>query len=220
MNRRSSENEYVVEIRRRAGSLREIRTSRERRFLVVNDPATKRFLEVGAALGEHDVMELTGRLARSAGLELAYRMLARRSRSEWEIRKALATEGIGDAGVVDEIVETLRRQGYIDDRRFAEGFVRYVMQHRPSGPYVLRKRLRDVGVSEDIIDLEVKNAFALATEKTVALKLAARRIDTTISRERAVRRMHGFLTRRGFSNGVVSDVCAMILRGEIAGEDG
>lgn len=210
----------MVEVRRRAGSLREIRTSRERRFLVVNDPATKRFLEVGAELDGRDIEELRGPIARSAGLELAYRMLARRSRSEWEIRKTLADEGIGDAGVVEEIAETLRRQGYIDDRRFAEGFVRYVMQHRPSGPYMLRKRLRDVGVSEDIIDLEIRNAFARTTERAVALKLAARRIDATIGRERAVRRMHGFLTRRGFSSGVVNDVCAMILRGEIAGEDG
>ncbi len=209
----------MVEVRRRAGSLREIRTSHERRFLVVNDPGTKRFLEVGAELGEHDIVELTGRVARSAGLELAYRMLARRGRSEWEIRKSLAGEGIIDAGVVEEIVGILSRQGYIDDRRFAEAFVRYVMQHRPSGPHVLRKRLRDAGVSEDIIDLEIHNAFARTTERAVAVKLASRRIDTTIGRERVVRRIHGFLTRRGFSGGVVNDVCAMILRGEIAGED-
>ncbi len=210
----------MVEVRRRAGPLREIRTSRERRFLVVNDPGTKRLLEVGAELGERDIVELRGRIASSAGLELAYRMLARRSRSEWEIRKALADEEITDTGVVEEIVGILSRQGYIDDRRFAEAFVRYVMQHRPSGPYVLRKRLRDAGVSEDIIDLEIRNAFARTTERAVAVRLASRRIDTKIGRERAVRRIHGFLTRRGFSGGVVNDVCAMILRGEIAREDG
>jgi SOS response regulatory protein OraA/RecX len=37
-------------------------------------------------------------------------------------------------------------------------------------------------------------------------------------RERAARRMAGFLSRRGFSPGIVGDICAGILRGEITGE--
>lgn len=210
----------MVEVRRRGGSLREIRTSRESRFLVVKDPAVERLFEVGTALTEHDLEELSGPIARRAGLELSYRMLSRRDRTEWEIRSALSGEGIENHEIVDDIVYTLDRQGYLDDRRMAAGYIHYMIEHRPAGPHLLRRKLRDVGVREDIIELEVDAAFARTGEREIAVKLTARRFDPRQERTRAVRRIHGLLSRRGFTSGVVNDICAMILRGEITDGDG
>ena len=210
----------MVEVRRRGGFLREIRTSRERRFLVAASPAVERFLEVGTALSGRDLEELSGPVARSAGLELSYRMLSRRDRTEWEISSALAGEGIGDPAIVGDIIHTLQRQGYLDDRRLSEGFVRYTMQHRPAGPHLLRRKLRNRGVGEDIVESVVHDAFAGAGEREIAVKLALRRFDPRLERARAVRRIHGLLTRRGFTAGVVNDICAMILRGETRDWDG
>lgn len=210
----------MVEVRRRGGSLREIRTSREGRFLVAASPAVKRLLEVGAALSGRDLEELAGPFARSAGLELSYRMLSRRDRTEWEIRSALAGEGIEDPAIVGDIIQTLHRQGYLDDRRLAEGFVRYTMQHRPAGPHLLRGKLRNRGIGEDIVESVVHGAFRDTGEREIAGKLAARRADPRQERRRAVRRIHGLLTRRGFTTGVVNDICATILREGARDEDG
>ncbi len=220
MSRHNNGHETVVEVRRRGGSLREIRTSRERRFLVVKSPAVERFLEVPTALSGRDLEELSGPIARCAGLELSYRMLSRRDRTEWEIRSALAGEGIENPAIVEDIVNTLHRQGYLDDRRLAEGFIRYTMQHRPAGPYLLRKKLRNLGVPEDIVESAVRDAFRDAGEREIAVELAARRFDPRQERTRAVRRIHGFLSRRGFTTAVVNDICAMILRRETRDEDG
>ena len=219
MSRNGSEPEVVVEVRRRAGSLREILTSRERRFLVVKTPAVERLLEIGAILAGSDVEELTGPSARAAGLELSYRMLSRRDRTEWEIRRALDGAGIDDPGIVGEIVQTLRRQGYLDDRRLTETYIRYTMQHRPAGPHLLRKKLREVGVGEDIIESQLRALFTRTGEREIATRLAAGRIDPRGERTRMVRRIQGLLTRRGFSSSVVNDICAMVLRGEITEED-
>jgi SOS response regulatory protein OraA/RecX len=220
VSRRAEEHETVVEVRRRGGSLREIRTSRERRFLVVTSPAVERFFEVGAAISERDLEELSGPSARSAGLELSYRMLSRRDRTEWEIRSALAGEGIEDPTVVGDIVHTLYRQGYLDDRRLAEGFIRYTMRQRPAGPHLLRKKLRNLGVPEDIVESVLHDTFRDVSERGIAVKLAVRRFDPHEERARAVRRIHGFLSRRGFTAAVVNDICAMILRGETRDENG
>ena len=147
-------------------------------------------------------------------------MLSRRDRTEWEIQRALAGEGIDDPRIVEEIVQTLRRQGYLNDRRLTEVYIRYTMQHRPAGPHLLRKKLRDVGVGEDIIESEIRTLFDRAGEREIAMKLAAGRIDPRSERTRTVRRIQGLLTRRGFTSGIVNDICAMILRGEITEEDG
>jgi len=219
MNRRTKEHEIVAEVRRRGGPLREIRTSRESRFLVVKEPATERLLEVGASLTGRDLEELSGPVARRAGLEISYRMLSRRDRTEWEIRTALSREGIDDPAVVGDIVQTLHSRGYLDDRRLAEGLIRYMMEHRPAGPHLLRRKLRDVGVAEDIIKSEVDAAFTRTGERKIAMKLAVRRFDPRQERTRAVRRIHGLLTRRGFTSAVVNGVCAMVLRGGITDDD-
>lgn len=220
MNSRDADRETVVALRRRGGSLREIRTSRDRTFLVVASPAVERYLTVGTVLTERDCAELAGPAARSAGLELSYRKLSRGDRTEQEIRDVLAAEGIESASIADDIVETLGRRGYIDDRRLAEGYVRYTMRHRPAGPHLLRKRLRDRGVPADIVESVVHDAFREAGERDVAMTLASRRFDRRRDRTGAVRRLHGLLMRRGFSTGVVNDICAHFLRGGTGDENG
>jgi regulatory protein len=210
--------EQVVEVRRRAGKLRELRTSRGRKFIVLRDLQTEQLLEVGTELDGKKLEEIEGPLARTAGLALAYRLLSVRDRTEWEIRKSLADEGIARPEVVGDIVETLQRQGYVDDRRFASDFVGYMTAHRPSGPYLLKRKLRKVGVSEDIIEAEVGAVLTPEREREIALLLARKKLKGQAPNERAVRRIHGILTRRGFCSSVVDDICRRVLIGEIVGE--
>lgn len=193
----------------------EVRTSRKRRFLVLRDAVSRRLLEVGTVLTGKDLEDLEGSFAVSAGLALSYRLLSGRDRTEWEIRSSLAGEGIVRPQVVGDIVETLRRQGYLDDRRLAADYIRYMTNHRPSGPHLLRQKLKRMGVSEDIIESEIHSAFSRKDEREIALELARQRFKGGMGRERAVRRIQGFLTRRGFQGNVVNEICAKILRGEI-----
>ena len=216
MGNRSRGIERVIIVRRRAGQLREIVTSGERRFLVLKGPRTDRLLEVGTELCGRDLEELDGPLAHTAGIALAYRLLSVRDRSEWEIRSALSREVRSE--VVEEIVQVLKRQGYLDDRRFASGYVRYMMDHRPSGPHLLRRKLRRAGIDGDIVEAEMSSAMPPEHEQEVARELARGKLKGSVDRKRSVRRIHDFLIRRGFSNDTVNDICARILRGEITGE--
>jgi regulatory protein len=208
----SGECERITVIKRRAGGLRELGTSAGSTFLVLKNPRTERFLEVGTVLGRRDMEKLGGECASAAGLAFSYGLLSRRDRTESEIRTRLAGEGIVAPEIVEGILETLRRQGYLDDRRFAADFIRHRIAHRPSGPHLLRQKLMRFGVEEGIIDSEIGRALPLEREREIALELARRRFDTRIERRRAVRRVHGLLSRRGFSSGVVNEICSGLLR--------
>jgi regulatory protein len=219
VSHRSNEPDTVVEVRRRAGKLREIRTTRGRRFLVLREPSADHYLEIGVPLDEADIEKLETHFALSAGTAYAYRLLSMRDRTEREIRDALAAEGIAVSGVVDEVVAALKRQGYLDDRRLASGYIRFMLEHRPSGPHLLRRKLRQVGVDEVIVEDELAKAISPELEREVAERLARVKLRGEAKRERGVRRVHGFLSRRGFSSSVVNGICARIMRGEIPGED-
>jgi len=209
----------VSEVRRRAGKLREIRTVSGRRFLVLKDTPADRFLEAGRPIGPEEIEELETELALPAGMAYAYRLLAIRDRTEREIRTSLAGEGITAPPVVDEIITSLKRQGYLDDRRLASGYIRYRMEHHPSGPHLLRRKLRQAGVEKNVIDDEIALALSAGYEARAAEQLARDRLRGETDRKRGARRVHGFLSRRGFSNSVVNDICVRIVRGEIHGED-
>jgi regulatory protein len=210
--------ERITEIRRRAGRLREIETSAGRTFLVLKGPATNRFLEVGTELDDRDLEELKGPIARSAGLARVYRLLAARDRSEHEIREALFGEGIEEPEVVGGIIEELTSRGFLDDRRLAAGYIRYMSEHRPSGAFLLRRKLKRRGIDDRIIDLELETALPPDREREIAHRLARGRLRAGQDRERSTRRMHGYLSRRGFGSRVVNEICAAIMRGEFTGE--
>ena len=219
VNRPNEMHDEVSEVRRRAGKLREIRTIDGRRFLVLKDTPADRFLDAGRSIGPNEIKELETELALPAGMAFVYRLLAIRDRTEREIRTSLAGEGISAPPVVDEIITSLKRQGYLDDRRLASGYIRYTMEHRPSGPHLMRRKLRQAGVEDSIIEEEIASAISTGYEARAAGRLARDKLRGERDRKRGARRVHGFLSRRGFSSSVVNDICAGIVRGEIPGED-
>jgi regulatory protein len=219
--------ESVAHVRRRWGKLYVVTTSEGRRFLVLRDPSSERFLKAGAPLDHEALAALAGPLARTAGMALGYRLLGVRDRTEREMRDALVAEGIETPEVIDDIVGTLRRQGYLDDRRLASQYVQYLAKRKPSGPHLVRRKLREAGVSEEILEEEIREALSPEQEREMAEELVRRKLATMKGmktagqkeREQAVRRIHGFLSRRGFSERVVSGICSKILRGKMPGEN-
>lgn len=184
----------------------------------MKDTGAERFLEVGTHLEASDIEELGTIHALAAGKALAHRLLARRDRTEKEIRDALAEEGISDVPVADDVVASLKRNGYLDDRRLAAGYIRFRLEHKPAGPRLLRRRLGQLGIDEAIIDAEIESAFEPGLELEIALRLAKAKMRGERERERGARRVHGFLSRRGFDSAIVNDICIQILKREISGE--
>ena len=221
----------IVSVSRSAGSLRRVAISSGRSYLVLKGSGTERFLEEGAVLDRNDIEELEGPVARAAGLAHALRFLSRRERTELEVRDALRAEGIDNPASMDYIVETLKGKNLLNDRRFASELIAYRLRRNPAGPALLRRKLSGAGVPAEIADELLAEAFPPGEEKRIASRLAIDRLARTrpavgqdgqtvsrADREKTARRLGGFLARRGFSAGIVGDICAGILRGEITGE--
>jgi regulatory protein len=142
-----------------------------------------------------DRPDLSPTLARQRAL----RRLARRDHSEAELRRSLTRDGFPDA-IVDATLTRLRAEKYLDDQGFAARFARSRVAHHGLGRNRVRQALRARGVSRGIIDKGVAEALRDVSE-VEALEALARRYWRQHGRDeplRRIRKLWGFLLRRGF----------------------
>jgi regulatory protein len=104
------------------------------------------------ALGRPEVDALDAKAARAAALDA----LARRDHSAEDLRRKLLDKGY-DAVVVAPLLEALRAEKLLDDRRYTENFVAYHAA-RGQGPLRIRAELRRHGLEGALIE-ESLDAF-------------------------------------------------------------
>jgi regulatory protein len=180
-------------------------------------------LRVGDRLGPARVAELEGEDEEYRAREAALRLLAHRSRSVAELRRGLERRGLSP-GAVEGTLAWLDARGYLDDRAFAESFVRDRLRLRPRGRAALERELRAKGVDEGTARGAVETVMAAegGDEATMALDAArewARRNGGLVreagrspdQRQRARRRLYGHLARRGFPPDAVRSALARVL---------
>jgi regulatory protein len=172
-------------------------------------------LAVGDALDPAAAADLEREDEGYRAREAAIRLLAHRARSEAELRQRLARRDFAPA-LVDRTLAWLDERGYLDDRAFAEAFVRDRLRLRPRGRIGLIQELRRKGVdgntaeaaTDAVMAAEGVNDGGLALEtarawarKNAPLVRAARRDAEQCGRAR--RRLYGHLARRGFTPGPI-----------------
>jgi len=145
---------------------------------------------------------------RRSALGEAAALLARRARTESELRAALDSRH--EAEAVDAAVERLRSLGYLNDAAWTRHFVEG-RRARGRGGRVLRRELADRG-----IDAQLAESALEGRDEREAARAAARprlRSLAGLDRERRYRRLAGFLARRGFASDVVASTLHELLDG-------
>lgn len=129
-----------------------------------------------------------------AAVQAALRLVARRARTEQELREALAAAH--DEAASGAAVARLLELGYLDDREWARA---YVARRRSQvrGRALLRRELLASGVSA----ADAAEALAAHEELDAARRAIAGRNHAlrSVEPDRRRRRLSGFLMRRGFS---------------------
>jgi regulatory protein len=141
----------------------------------------------------------------------AIRRLARRDHSVAELRQALL-EREHEPAEVEEALERLRRERYLDDTGYAERFARSRMVHQGLGRLRVRQGLRQRGVDRGTIEAGIAGALREVDEREVLDGLARRywRQHTRVEPPRRLPRLWAFLLRRGFASGLVRErLCAL-----------
>lgn len=142
--------------------------------------------------------------------EAALSLLAHRARARAELRRRLRRKDFPD-DVIDDVLGWLDERGYVDDRAFAESFVRDRLNLRPRGRLGLIHELRKKGVDDAVAEAAIEGVMARQDVDETALATAAAEDwarknrsalrSAAASREarlRTRRRLYGHLARRGF----------------------
>jgi regulatory protein len=129
-------------------------------------------------------------------LDAAYRFLGRRDRTVAEVRERLHADEI-DADVIDETIEELARQGYLDDARYAQRFAEDRRTIDAWGAERIERRLLAVGVAPALIAAAIGERGA-AEELEAALVVLRRRFPRAPTDDRDRERALGMLVRKGY----------------------
>ncbi len=139
--------------------------------------------------------------------------LTRRDLSRWELEQALLTRGLEPEDVAEEIAR-LEGVGLIDDGALAEMIVRTQHERKGLGRGALVAELRRRRVEQHHIDGALER-LGVDDELQRARELAERRAPQMMSldKETAVRRLSGYLLRKGYPSGIVRTVVDEALSG-------
>ncbi|MDM8530536.1 RecX family transcriptional regulator [Anaerolineales bacterium HSG25] len=161
-------------------------------------------LKKGQELTEAEITELTAEGELHKLYEQALRYLGYRARSEGEMRQHLLGKGHAEQ-TVEETIDRLRGEGYVNDEEFARLWLADREQLRPRGARALRYELRQKGVNDAVIeqvltDLDEEHSAWAAIQPKLR---QWRALDWRSFQKKGM----GFLSRRGFGYDVCRIVC-------------
>jgi regulatory protein len=160
-------------------------------------------LRLGQVLSEADVERIKKSDESESAFEKAMLFISYRPRSESEVRLSLKKKKI-EAGLIDEVIERLRRVGLINDESFAQMWVENRSHSKPKGKRALTLELKQKGVARE----RVEAAVAGTNDEEVARQLAASRAPRLkkLPKLEFRRKLSDYLARRGIDYGIISDV--------------
>lgn len=148
--------------------------------------------------------------------EAAIKILMRRAHSVMEMKKALLRR-CGDDKLIRNVVDRLKREGLIDDARYANQFARQRAQSRKQGKFRIARELRARGVQDNHIEAALE-ASALETDEAAMvrqrierkLKLVRGAID-----EKKIAALYRSLLRAGFPSDVIRKQLELVTKEEV-----
>lgn len=132
----------------------------------------------------------------------AVSLLARRARTRADLQARLRRRGL-EPEAITQALDDLARAGYVDDEQYARERIEQLLRDSKRGaPYLVRTLIAD-GLSEDLAERVVGERLAGVDPRAWAQEVARARLPRLqgLEREKARRRLFGYLTRRGFDRG-------------------
>lgn len=136
--------------------------------------------------------------------ETAVRALMRRAHSVHEMKKSLGRR-TDDQGMIKAVMERLKRQGMVDDARYAKQFTRQRSEIRKQGAFRIARELRARGIPDRHIEVALEESAKETDERAIVrqrierkLKLFRGEID-----ERKMAALFRSLLRAGFAAEVI-----------------
>jgi len=154
------------------------------------------WLQVGQEIDDEKIAQLRGEDALEVAYQQALKQLNYRPRTEAELLRHLKKHEVSEEHI-EVVFERLRRNGLVDDARFAQTWVENRTELRPRSRRALSYELRQRGVDRETIEqsLEAIDDEALAYQ---AAQNQARKLGG-LEWQDFRHKLLGFLARRGFN---------------------
>ena len=139
--------------------------------------------------------------------EKALKLLAKRPRSEKEIKQKLRQKGFTEK-IIWEVISDLKKVDLINDEKFAESWASTRLSSKPMGKLLLKQELFRKGIKKEIIEDLIERSFEEDKEIELAKKLLEkkRKFLRNLEDVKTKKRLMNFLLRRGFSYHIVNAV--------------
>ncbi len=167
-------------------------------------------LAIGDELTAADVGRLRSLDESGKATSTALALLARRPRSEREVRDRLRQKDYGDAAI-DEAIGRLEGWGYLDDAAFARFWVENRVANKPRGERLMAQELWRKGVARPVVQEAIAAAEIDETQAALSVARAKLRAYRGLDPSVARRRLAAYLVRRGFGYDVVRQVLDQVL---------
>jgi regulatory protein len=149
--------------------------------------------------------------------ETAVKALMRRAHSVHEMKKSLGRR-TDDTGMIKAVLERLKRQGLIDDARYAKQFTRQRAEIRKQGAFRIARELRARGIPDRHIEVALEESAKETDERAIVrqrierkLKLFRGEID-----ERKIASLFRSLLRAGFPADIIRGELRAMTREDVA----
>ena len=140
---------------------------------------------------------------------IVFQLLKTRHQTEKEIRDKLGKKAF-EKNTIEKTVKYFKDLDFINDRLFAQKWIRYRLA-KPYGKVKIRFELKNKGVSQPIIDDEIREATGAEnySESETAWRLAQKQIakheNKNIDKEKIKQRVYRYLARRGFGPDAIQE---------------
>lgn len=137
----------------------------------------------------------------------AANFLKTRERSAKEIKNKLKTKDYSES-IIEKVLEKLERLDIVNDKRFAEMFVRDRMKLKPKGKKVLSLELAQKGIDRNIVEEVLGEMLGGDNELELAKKVLEKaerkysNLEGNIKRDKIVK----YLLSKGFSYNLVEKI--------------
>lgn len=165
------------------------------------------WLQVGQEISDEKIAELVTHDSQERAYQRALNFLSYRPRSEAEIRKRLLEKDVSEENV-DLVIERLRRNGMLNDLRFARAWIENRSENRPRSRRALNYELKRRGVDPETIE----QALQSVDDEEMAYRAAVKRTSRLegLDRNEFRSKLYRFLSQRGFNYDVISQVTSRV----------
>ena len=138
------------------------------RLYITEDTVVRFFLSKDKIISQEELEAIKDFAQFSYGKNLALYALSFKPRTEKETRDYLLKYDI-DETVIDRVVTNLKKDKCLDDAKYANTFIEQSLATSDKGAYVIQQKLKQKGISQNIIEEALKNQdFSAVLEKTTA----------------------------------------------------